>query len=336
MTQDKHTGLTLQGAICQVLAEAPAHEPVDPTPDAEATEGEAYHRDLAWWQAAQMLKAGLAGAPDKAGDREGVDLWCMHILGPNEVHAAPDFWTALAWASELSAAIAGRAIKENWAADDNYLNTQAVAARWPWSAEEHAKCLTKELAERAAHEAKRAALSTGNEEPGREGAIPAIGYGTTPEQQEAFRQKYLSPTPPVSPEPDSRAGVERVRDVADALKAAETMIAAAYRVSGTAPSEEEMCQLQSAADWLAVCVAAIQSAPTASAAAGPVGEDGLVSRLPPEILADCENTAINLANLWADGSDGARTGILAALLRVHDGYATPTPAPHPAPAMEGR
>lgn len=64
-----HAGSATARALSQILAEAPEHEPVDPTPDAEATEGEAYHRDLAWWEAAQIIRAAMAedgGAPRAA------------------------------------------------------------------------------------------------------------------------------------------------------------------------------------------------------------------------------------------------------------------------------
>ncbi|MET3481602.1 hypothetical protein [Methylobacterium sp. 1973] len=84
-------------------------------------------------------------------------LWYMHIQGPDDVHAAPDFWTALAWAAELNTAIAQKAAKENWAADGNYPHTQAVVRRWTWSATEHATMLARELAERQEHAEKRAA-----------------------------------------------------------------------------------------------------------------------------------------------------------------------------------
>ncbi len=59
----------------------------------------------------------------------GGDLWCMHIEGPDDLHAAPDFWTALAWAAELNTFIAEKAIKGGWAADDNYPLSQATVRR---------------------------------------------------------------------------------------------------------------------------------------------------------------------------------------------------------------
>lgn len=89
----------------------------------------------------------------------GVGLWCMHVAGPDDIHAAPDFWTALAWAAELNGFIAKRAIAGKWAEDDNWPLTQATVQPWPGTAEDHGWRLAKELADRAAHEARRAALT---------------------------------------------------------------------------------------------------------------------------------------------------------------------------------
>ncbi len=75
-------------------------------------------------------------------------LWCMHIEGPDDVHAAPDFWTALAWAAELNACIAKRAAQQNWVADDNYPLTQAVVAPWPYDHATFALSLNEEMTKR--------------------------------------------------------------------------------------------------------------------------------------------------------------------------------------------
>lgn len=84
-------------------------------------------------------------------------LWYMHVAGPDDIHAVPDFWTGLAWAAELNAFIAARAEKEKWAADDNWPLTQATVRRWTWPAEQHATLLARELSERQEHAARRAA-----------------------------------------------------------------------------------------------------------------------------------------------------------------------------------
>lgn len=84
-------------------------------------------------------------------------LWYMHVSGPDDVHAVPDFWTGLAWAAELNAFVAARAAKEKWAADENWPLTQATVRRWTWTPEQHATLLARELSERQEHAAKRAA-----------------------------------------------------------------------------------------------------------------------------------------------------------------------------------
>jgi len=110
----------------------------------------------------------------------GVGLWCMHVAGSDDIYAAPDFWTALAWAAELNGAIAERAIAGKWAADDNWPLTQATVQPWPGTGEDHGWRLAKELADRAAHEARRAALAqpapVGEDETGvREALVEAAG-----------------------------------------------------------------------------------------------------------------------------------------------------------------
>jgi ribA/ribD-fused uncharacterized protein len=57
-------------------------------------------------------------------------LWCLHHIGPDELHPAPDFGTAQKWAS--------------WA-NDRFANaadiSRFVVAVWPWSAASHAEGL---------------------------------------------------------------------------------------------------------------------------------------------------------------------------------------------------
>ena len=86
-------------------------------------------------------------------------LWCVHIAGPDELHAAPDYWTALGWAADLNAFMVKRAAAEQWAADENWPRVQAIVQPWPWTSEQHAESLKRELDERAAHRARYAANS---------------------------------------------------------------------------------------------------------------------------------------------------------------------------------
>lgn len=74
-------------------------------------------------------------------------LWCCHVRGPDDVHAAPDYETALKWADYINS-INWRGPKGETVAvasvDDLIL--RAVPAPWPWSAEEHAEDLPKSMA----------------------------------------------------------------------------------------------------------------------------------------------------------------------------------------------
>jgi hypothetical protein len=85
-------------------------------------------------------------------------LWCMHVIGPDDVHAAPDQQTAQAWADELNASIARR--MSEMEPDEDTPSVRAEAAEWPWSPEAHAENLAKGLAERAAREARRSPTLT--------------------------------------------------------------------------------------------------------------------------------------------------------------------------------
>jgi hypothetical protein len=79
-------------------------------------------------------------------------LWCCHARGPDDVYAAPDYATALAWADTLNAL--------NWDSKDprypkprGFKNPslyedcliKAVPAPWPHSPESHAEDLPKSI-----------------------------------------------------------------------------------------------------------------------------------------------------------------------------------------------
>lgn len=86
-------------------------------------------------------------------------LWCVHISGPDEEHAAPDYWTALAWAADLNSFMAKRAATEKWATDDNWPFVQATVQPWAGTPERHADDLARERGVRAEHRARYAANS---------------------------------------------------------------------------------------------------------------------------------------------------------------------------------
>lgn len=75
-------------------------------------------------------------------------LWCCHVRGPDEVHAAPDYATALTWA-DVCLAI-DRMVDHS---DDLMPFLSATPALWPHSAESHAEDLPKSIAYFSAPEA---------------------------------------------------------------------------------------------------------------------------------------------------------------------------------------
>ena len=76
-------------------------------------------------------------------------LWCCHVRGPDEVHAAPDYETALVWSDILNAlnweAPRAKAASQSPASFQDCL-IKAVPAIWPHSAESHAEDLPKSIA----------------------------------------------------------------------------------------------------------------------------------------------------------------------------------------------
>jgi hypothetical protein len=92
--------------------------------------------------------AGMSTHPPNAKENRDDILWCCHIRGPDDVHAAPDYETALKWADMTNAINwrgKGGKIKPVASYDDCLL--KAVPALWPWSAELHAEALPKSIAE---------------------------------------------------------------------------------------------------------------------------------------------------------------------------------------------
>lgn len=63
-------------------------------------------------------------------------LWCLHHIGPDDVHPAPDFATAQKWADWANRRFAEHSDLSRF-----------VVAIWPWSAERHADGLAKSVEE---------------------------------------------------------------------------------------------------------------------------------------------------------------------------------------------
>jgi regulator of replication initiation timing len=80
-------------------------------------------------------------------------LWCCHVRGPDDVYAAPDYATALAWADELNSAISTKFPPKP---DEPVIS--AVPAPWPWSSESHASDLIEQIAMRKARQLKPARI----------------------------------------------------------------------------------------------------------------------------------------------------------------------------------
>jgi hypothetical protein len=78
-------------------------------------------------------------------------LWCVHIPGPDDLHAAPDRATAKRMASEHNTWLDQKYWEEsiNFGGDwPTRVACTAVVIEWPWSAESHATALMREEAER--------------------------------------------------------------------------------------------------------------------------------------------------------------------------------------------
>lgn len=74
-------------------------------------------------------------------------LWCCHVRGPDDVYAAPDYATALAWC-DLTNALNWRGLGGSVVAPASYEDCllKAVPAPWPHSPESHAEDMPKSIA----------------------------------------------------------------------------------------------------------------------------------------------------------------------------------------------
>jgi hypothetical protein len=68
-------------------------------------------------------------------------LWCCHVRGPDDVHAAPNYATALEWSDRFNDWWARQPKSEN----DPII--RAAPALWPWSADAHAENLKQTAVE---------------------------------------------------------------------------------------------------------------------------------------------------------------------------------------------
>jgi len=89
-------------------------------------------------ECATTLELRLAVAKLAASDNQPM-LWCCHVRGPDDVHAARDYAHALEIATEINALSA----KANADHPNDPVLCEAAPAPWPWSAETHAADLAK-------------------------------------------------------------------------------------------------------------------------------------------------------------------------------------------------
>lgn len=86
-----------------------------------------------------MTAAQAAGRVDRL-------LWCMHTIGPDDVHPAPDFDTAAEWADRHNRMAEQYTIDAGREDDPHWPFVRSVVAVWPWSAEAHARELPSSVA----------------------------------------------------------------------------------------------------------------------------------------------------------------------------------------------
>ena len=72
-------------------------------------------------------------------------LWCVHLIGPDDVIAYPDQQSAEREATLINEALERRAVAHKGNA--NWPTPRAVAKIWPWSAEAHAADLAENIRE---------------------------------------------------------------------------------------------------------------------------------------------------------------------------------------------
>lgn len=64
-------------------------------------------------------------------------LWCVHVIGPDDVIPAPDQETAARWAKRINDVVA--AMPRPPEPSDNWPRITAEAAPWPWCEAPHAE-----------------------------------------------------------------------------------------------------------------------------------------------------------------------------------------------------
>lgn len=77
---------------------------------------------------------------ERAEANANLTLWCVHVLGPDDLHAMPTHEAAVVSAREMNHALYSKVVART---DDDVL-CFAYAAPWPHSADAHAGSLAEE------------------------------------------------------------------------------------------------------------------------------------------------------------------------------------------------
>lgn len=72
-------------------------------------------------------------------------LWCVHAIGPDDIHAAPDFATAQTWAVNQNQMMDEYTKARGMENDPHWVPVRCVVALWPWSAASHADDLPNSI-----------------------------------------------------------------------------------------------------------------------------------------------------------------------------------------------
>lgn len=91
-------------------------------------------------KAAAYLRAMTDAVPAVASERQGGPLQCVHVIGPDDLYAAPDARTATKWAHRINV-MAMERLNPPTVNDDDFVLCFANVEIWDGSAEEHAKAL---------------------------------------------------------------------------------------------------------------------------------------------------------------------------------------------------
>jgi hypothetical protein len=74
-------------------------------------------------------------------------LWCLHTIGPDDINAAPDFDTAVAWAEYHNRQTEAYTVMRGMQNDPHWPFVRSVVAIWPGTPEAHAESLPDSIAQ---------------------------------------------------------------------------------------------------------------------------------------------------------------------------------------------